>query len=133
MAGAPGAGSYAEEDRLHATRAVMLSMSWSDHEEKLFQQDRRRRRALGALFAAFLVLGSVALAIPGAGSGVAFAAALAALGGTAALGARWHLNGNVANAFGQVARERRADRKHRLDRRQQAIVRGTWRPPGARR
>jgi hypothetical protein len=109
------------------------ALSWSDHEEELFQQDRRRRHTLGALFAAFLILAAVALTIHGAGSGVAFAAALAALGGAALLGARWRLNGSVADAFGQVARERRAERKHRLYRRRQAIVRGAWQPPGTRR
>lgn len=108
-------------------------MIWSDHEEELFQQDRRRRRVLGVLFMAFLVLGGVALVIHGAGFDVAFAAALAALGATALLGARWHLNGNAADAFGQAARERRTDRKHQLYRRRQAIAQGTWRPPGAQR
>jgi uncharacterized membrane protein YqjE len=104
-------------------------MMWSDHEEDLFQQKRRRSRVLGALFLIFVALAIVAMVLPGGSSYVALAASLAALAATALLGARWHLNGNAADAVGSVARERRAERRHRLARRQEAIREGTWRPP----
>ncbi|HEY7143233.1 MAG TPA: hypothetical protein VH637_03230 [Streptosporangiaceae bacterium] len=104
---------------------------WSDNEERLYQQRRRRILVLRVLFLAFAGLVAAAVIVGGGASYALIAAAIAALAATALTGARWQLNGNVADSFGPAARGRRADRKHQRARREQAIRNGTWRPPGA--
>lgn len=104
-------------------------MSWSDHEEELWQQDHRRGRLLQALFGAFVALLVVAMTVHHAAGEAALVLSLAALAGAALLGGRWHMNGNTADAFGRAARQRKADRRHKRARREQAIREGTWSPP----
>ncbi|HEY2549472.1 MAG TPA: hypothetical protein VGI64_02725 [Streptosporangiaceae bacterium] len=105
-------------------------MTWSDQEEVLLQQHRKRGWVMRATFAAFVALAVAAYLLPGAASYVALAAALAALAGTILLGAVWRMNGSIADSYGQAARDARAERRHRLARRERAIRTGTWRPSG---
>jgi hypothetical protein len=93
---------------------------WSDHEEERFQLRNRRVRILRALFCGFVLLAAGALILRDAASAVLFIAALAALGTTALLGARWQLNGNTA-ATRRQRLERRAERQDLGARRKRAM------------
>jgi hypothetical protein len=102
---------------------------WSDREEEPFQQERGRVRIMLATFLAFPVLLVVGMVLGGTLSSVLVVCAFAALAATVVLGARWNLNGSAAENFGGAKRRARADRQHRLARREQAIHDGSWQPP----
>jgi hypothetical protein len=103
---------------------------WSDREEERFQLERHRVRIMLATFWAFVVLLVVGLILGGALSTVLVICAFASLAATILLGARWNLNGSAGEAFGSSKRRARADREHRLARREQAIRDRSWQPPG---
>ncbi len=98
---------------------------WSDHEEALLQQERKRGWVLLAGFAVFVALGVVAFVT---GNAAAIVLALVALAATALLDNRWNLDSNVTQAWGRERRERKAARRQRRQRREEAIRTGSWAP-----
>lgn len=111
-------------------------MTWSDHEEELYQLRHHRARLLNWLLLAAFVLFTAALVIsrndrhqPGLGllSGLAFAGSGLAFAASFVLGWRWEMLSNTGESWSGT-RDRKAARREQAVRRAQAIADGTWRP-----
>lgn len=103
---------------------------WSDNEERLYQQERHRRRianglilgGIGCLVVAIVFSRYTVILVGGT---LAFMAAFLT---SAVLQDRWDIAGNAADSRA-MRQERQADKAHREARRSEAIRNGTWTPP----
>jgi Flp pilus assembly protein protease CpaA len=103
---------------------------WSDNEERLYQQDRHRRRIANRLLLGGLACFVLAVVLHHhtAILLVGTLVFMAALVTSAVLQVRWGIGGSTADTRA-MRQERRADKAHREARRSEAIRNGTWTLP----